>query len=198
MYSIYDIIIIYYPLKFVENNFFFYTISHHHVARAYYIYTSIYIIARVYTFLLVHVIGTEWTKRRNDIILYNWSVSTMLCMCLWPRRHCAKPVCLVARNCNIILLLLCLLCPTKWRMYTQPEVFVRPPPDELFVRPTAASQIDGRYGWYIYALCNADCRRRTSHVPNCSSTKTRHRTRSEVIERKLPQLLTGSRALPGT
>lgn len=30
-------------------------------------------------------------------------------------------------------------------MYTQPEVFVRPPPDELFVRPTAA-RIDGRYG----------------------------------------------------
>lgn len=31
-------------------------------------------------------------------------------------------------------------------MYTQPEVFVRPPPDELFVRPTAESQIDGTIG----------------------------------------------------
>jgi len=128
------IIIIYYPLKFVENNFFFITISRRNI-----IFTAHEYIMRFCWYTSVK--PNEWNA---VMILYCTTESSQHCAVYVPLGLGAivQRLCLVARNCNIILLL-CLLCLKKRRrMYRWPEVFVRPPPpDELFAQP--AAPIDG-------------------------------------------------------
>jgi len=127
--------IIYYPLKFVENNFFF---TSYHVAIFYLSHASLLC---VFVGGYTSVIPNEWNA---VMILYCTTETSQQCAVYVPLGHGAivQRVCLVARNCNIILLL-CLLCLKKRYMYRWPEVFVRSPATGWTFRSTCCT--DRRY-----------------------------------------------------